>query len=251
MSHVITIGMEGPNRVGKGTQAALLQNWLIDRGVFALIVRGDGSRTGDGNSPGDPYSAWWQAVNEWLRGQNARSEDWHLTSLRLARELIVWRDRVLPQLVSQTGHPLAALIVDRTVLSRSMIFRSDDPQVDPAWVNAHLYPLPARGQRIMTPEKVCPDVIFNFSASRDVLLRRLDPADPKLAFRQRLIERAAAWYTDAVDYIPASLRFRVIAIDADRPPNVIFQEVLKHLELRGVFQTLEQAKRQAPNAAFR
>src|SRR5512136_2934154 len=63
---IITVGFEGPNRAGKGTQSTLLRDWLAERAIPSLIVRGDGSRTGSRERPEDPPSPWWQAANRRL-----------------------------------------------------------------------------------------------------------------------------------------------------------------------------------------
>src|SRR5512136_3014603 len=118
---IISIGFEGPNRVGKGTQCALLRDWLAERAIPSLIVRGDGSRTGSGERSEDPPSPWWQAVNRRLHGLPVNYEEWNLAAYRLARELVVWRDRVLPRLVKAQGQHMGVLLVDRSLLSRTMI----------------------------------------------------------------------------------------------------------------------------------
>ena len=53
---IISIGFEGPNRVGKGTQISFLAQYLSFHEVPFLIIRGDGSRPMSGLA-GDPFSS--------------------------------------------------------------------------------------------------------------------------------------------------------------------------------------------------
>jgi thymidylate kinase len=226
---ILSIGFEGPNRVGKGTQCALLQDWLSERDVPSLIVRGDGSRTGSGDSPGNPKSEWWQEVNTWLHTSRASYEDWDLASYRLARELIVWRERVLPRCAGACGQKLGVLLIDRSLLSRTMIPRAARVQV----VSHHLYPLrPGRRGKKVSPDLVCPDLILNLTAPKHVLLSRLDINDPKYEFRKRLIVETCAWFEDAMDYIPSYLKTGVVKVDAARDREVVFAQILAILQAR-------------------
>jgi len=77
---IISIGFDGPNRVGKGTQCVLMQRCLAAHNIPALIIRGDGSRTGTGDGPGNPESAWWRAVNQWLHHPETSGKYWNVSS---------------------------------------------------------------------------------------------------------------------------------------------------------------------------
>ncbi len=225
-SRVITLGFEGPNRVGKGTQCALLQAWLTRQGIPSLLVRGDGSRAGKGATPGDPPSRWWQQMDRRLHSAQATYHDWNVAAVRLARELLVWRDRVLPRCVAAQGAPFGVLLVDRSLLSRAMLLRAMQPG-DPS---PDLYPEEAQSRgRWITPEAVCPDLIFALNAPREVLLSRLSPLDPKYAFRRRLIEETSEGFRDVVRFLPEGLQDRVVDVDAAQPIEEIaktIQEIL-------------------------
>jgi len=224
--NIITIGFDGPHRAGKGRNGLFLQSWLEARYVQTLQIRGDGAREGLGQSPGDPLSAYWQDVNSWIRTDRATSDDWHAAAYRLGRELIVWRDRVLPCMVRREGGFLGVLLVDRTLLSRTMVLR-DQRHPD---IAGHLYAhRPGDKGRRITAADVCPDIIFNLHVPRDELLKRLNPNIPKYAFRRRMIERASTWYVDAVDYLPQPLQQRVVPIDASRHPRTVFNTIMGHL----------------------
>ena len=225
---IISIGFEGPNRAGKGTQCALLRDWLVERAIPSLIVRGDGSRTGSGECPGDPPSPWWQAISRRLYGLPVDYEAWNLAAYRLARELVVWRDRVLPRLVRAQGQRLGVLLVDRSLLSRTMILRAMGATDVAGGLYAERYR--TKGRRI-SPELVCPDLIVNLTAPRRVLVSRLDPGDPKFEFRKRLIEETCDWFGDAVAYIPRHLRSRVVKVDASEETERVFRRIVSLLQI--------------------
>ncbi len=211
-----TIGFEGAHRVGKGVQMDLLAEELNSAGIPTLIVRGDGSRTGRGSTPGDPYSEWWMDVNGYLRNSDTDKSLWNHTSYRLARELLVYRDRVLPKIVREMDQRYGVLLVDRSILSRTMIPRELNPDAR----SIELYPEAARGYfghqkgRKLNEYDVCPDIIIELVAPKEALLERIEPGDPKAEFRRRLIEDRYDWYLNAIQYIPEDLQARVYRVDS-------------------------------------
>ncbi len=237
MIGILTVGLDGPNRVGKGTYAEMLRAWLVERGVPVLIIRGDGSRNGDGSQPGDPISTWWHAVNTWLRQPDTPESAWNKTSYRLGRELLVWRDRVMPRLVHSQNKTHGVLLVDRTLISRTMVLR----RMNVPDIPNNLYPESARGKgRRITADTVCPDVIFNLLVPKEVLLSRLKTSDPKYAFRKKLIEETADWFVDAVEHLPAHLRSRVVMVDNTAPKEAVFQQ------MTGWIQTQLESRQKLP-----
>jgi thymidylate kinase len=149
-----------------------------------------------------------------------------VAAYRLGRELVVWRDRVLPHCARAQGQKLAVLLVERSLLSRTMIPRAMRvPDVADS-----LYPEKARiTGRKLSADLVCPDIILHLSAPKSTLLSRLDLNDAKYEFRRRLIEETHTWFEDAVDYLPPHLRARIVQIDASRDRDAVFAEILPHL----------------------
>jgi thymidylate kinase len=219
---ILSIGFEGPSRVGKGTQIELFKKKLDELGIPCLAVRGDGSRPNEGRHLGDPVSEWWESMLLKLRSKAADYEDWAESSYRLARELIVFRDRVLPRIAK--GMPFAFLLIDRSILSRTMIPRERKPEN----IVEQLYPEEARRRgRKITVQKVCPDLIINLSADLDTLLARLDREDPKYEFRKELIIKRYAWYKDAIEFIPEELRGRVVQVDSKKTIEDVHDEICR------------------------
>jgi thymidylate kinase len=217
---VISIGFEGPNRSGKGTQIEILSNQLENMGIPYLVVRGDGSRPNQGEHKGDPVSEWWSKTIPLLKDpENKDSDLWNDSSARLARELIVFRDRVLPNIAKQNNKPVAVLLVDRTLLSRTMVPRSQEKKN----ISDNLY---SQDSGIDT-SKICPDLIFNIVVDKETLLSRLDEKDPKYEFRKKLILEKYNWYLDAHKYIPEGLQDRIIQIDGSSDPITINNSIIE------------------------
>lgn len=169
-----------------------------------------------GGHLGDPVSQWWADFLPELTKEDTKLEDWNQSSYRLARELVVFRDRILPRICQETSSELAVLLIDRSIISRTMIPR----ELNPNLTEYDLYP-PSDVKGGISTEKVCPDIVFNFIADTEILLSRLDLEDPKYAIRKRNIENKATWYKEAVQFIPENLRDRIINIDASASPEYI------------------------------
>lgn len=237
---ITTIGFEGPNRVGKSTQSELLKARLESQGIPVVIVRGDGSRSGLGKTEGDPESEVWQEIDGDLRTPGSDLEEWNKSSYRTARELLVWRDRVLPNIAKEAGVNDAVLLIDRTLLARTLVPREmGTPErlydEDMRAVN------PVSGERkgnVITAEDVAPDIIVQFVAPKETLLARLeDGEDEKSQLRRRLLEERYDWYLDAHNYLPSELADLVVRIDATEDPDTVFQKVANVLKERGLIKS--------------
>ena len=216
---IISIGFEGPNRVGKGTQISLLAKYLFLHEIPFVVIRGDGSRPMSG-LPGDPSSLWWSEMNKKLR-TTANLIDWDLASCRLAREMIVWRDRVLPRMIRKAGKEFGCLLIDRSILSRSHVVReAGSLNMD------DFYPHRFLKRKTITYETVCPDIIFNLTAPKEILQARLDPNDPKYDFRKLLIETKSEWYSEMVFFFSKEIQDRFIRVDSTKPPDFIANKIL-------------------------
>lgn len=221
---IFSIGFEGSHRAGKGTQIELFKEKLEKLQIPFVVVRGAGTRPNEGKHEGDPVSEWWTKRLPLLRRDWASIEDWNDSSYRLARELVVFRDRILPNMLKESGSSIAFLLVDRSILSETMTQRENgDDKID-------LYPDSIRTKgKIITAEEVCPDILFNFITDQKTLLSRLDSNDPKYEFRKALIEQKADWYKNAKEYIPEDLRDKVVEIDASKNPEEIHDEIVRLL----------------------
>lgn len=219
------IAFDGLNRCGKGTQADLLQSHLLEMNVFSVIVRGDGSREGLGKSQGDPKSLWWSTFKARLRGlegTNRWFDYWNEAACLLARELIHWKTVVIPAMMCTARNAQAALLIDRSLISRIMVLR----QANEYNGLESLYTVGGLSQGISWRD-VLPDVLFNFHVPRHVLLSRLETGDPKYQFRRNIIERHHSLHISVSRDLPEPIMARTIPLDGDRDPKDIHAEVFE------------------------
>ena len=227
-----SIAFEGMHRTGKGTQIELLKQKLESLGIPALSIRGEGFRSGKGESPYDPLSDYWQATSEELR-QHGDFSKWEEASHRLARELIVWRDRVLKQKVENSDFPYGVLLIDRSLISKTILkkLQNLDTDNDPI-TDTELYPEKYGSKKKITPNMISPDLIIEFIAPQEVLLSRLDESDIDYEFRRNNILNNYDLYTSAKESLPDEFKKRVITLDASKDADTLFQEVVLAIKSR-------------------
>jgi thymidylate kinase len=233
-NNIYTIGYEGANRTGKGTQIDLMSELLTNNSLPHIVIRGDGSRQGIGMSPGDPFSEQWKKVNGYLRNPETDRNVWNTTSYRLARELIVWRDRILPQVIQQSGAESGFLLVDRSILSRTLVPREIKKDMAPDAIELYSPDMREEGMvdkkgRTLSVHDVVPDILFELVAPKDKLLARFDDSDPKNVWRKWLVENRYDWYLNAAQYIPTEYTERVVRINADKAPEEVFADIITHI----------------------
>lgn len=229
---VFSVAFEGMHRVGKGTQIELLKKKLESLGIPTLSIRGEGFRSGKGEADHDPSSDYWQVMSEELRNGGG-FEKWEEASHRLARELIVWRDRILKQKIENEDAPYGVLLVDRSLISKTILHKlqqtasSSEPLPD-----SELYPEKYGKRKKITPEMVLPDLIIEFVAPQDVLLSRLDKSDVDYEFRKNNIINNYELYTSAKESLPTKIRERIITLDASKDVQALLQEVIGAIKSR-------------------
>lgn len=211
--NIKTIAFEGLHRSGKGTQIEILNHKLEILGIPTISIRGAGSRPNLDSSVGDPYSLWWENHLKVLRSSDAKKVDWVEGSRRLARELVVFRDRVLPKFAKEKNSDVAVLLVDRSVLSHLAILEKDEI----IGMGKNIYGTKdIRNRSLPTIEEIFPDIIFYMKADIEVLLGRLEKDDPKYEFRKRNILENVDSFQKAIEAIPEKYRDRIIEINASQ-----------------------------------
>ena len=227
---VHTFGFEGAHRSGKGTQIELLRSKIESLGIPCIVVRGGGRRGNSGEQPGDPYSEWWAEKLPVLRGEGAKKEDWFDGSKRLARELVVFRDRILPRYAAEKGSSRAVLLIDRSILSHMAM--SDLDLIDADNIEAVYGTRDDNGRKLPKTREVFPDLIFYLKAEKDALLARLDARDPLFDFKKKNITETTAAFDESVLKLPPDLQERVVAVDAARSQKEIGDDIYKIIQER-------------------
>lgn len=217
------IGFDGIHRSGKGTQIDRLETSLSEHDITSLTVRGDGTRDGMGEMPGDPHSPHWQERSQHLRSKDATSDDWHASAYDIVHEL---HDH-------STSGQHDAILADRSLISRAafMLYSGATPGRK-GFDLEELYPVRdhiPRSKRIDL-RQVLPDILFHLEADDpDVVMSRLDPNDPKYEFRARNIQITFEGYRRAARVLPAEVRDRVHTIDAALEEDAVHKRITQAL----------------------
>lgn len=221
-----TVAFEGLHRSGKGTQIEFLKEKLDEIGIPAIVVRGGGSRTNNGSDIGDPYSSWWEKHLSNLKKPDSKKSDWIEGSRRLSREMIVFRDRILPKFAEQKGASRAVLLIDRSILSHIAMLDDDDIlNMD----KEHVYGVRSnQGKKLPDTANVFPDLLFYLKSSSDTLLKRLDENDPKYEFRKKNILENGGKFDGAISLLSDTLKDRIITIDASLTPEDISDKIYNY-----------------------
>ncbi len=184
---IFTFAFEGMHRAGKSTQIDLLKNKLSELGIPSISIRGEGYRTGTGDTDSNPESDYWQKMTKILQDPDDY-EAWNEASYRLARELIVWRDRVLSRKINETLQPFGVLLVDRSLISNAFLKKlHTKPSPEKIFTTDDLYPKHLQNRKKISADMVLPDMIIELLAPKDVLLSRLKKDDPDYSFRKKTL----------------------------------------------------------------
>ena len=220
-----TIAFEGEHRSGKGTQIELLKENLDRLNIPYIMVRGAGSRPNKNEHKGDKYSEWWEEHLKVLRSSGVSKNDWSNGSKRLARELIVFRDRFLPQLALEKNSARAILLIDRSILSHLIMF--DLNKISDQDVKNIYGDRDSKNRKMPPIDAIIPDIIFYLKTNTDTLLLRLEleKTDPKYEFRKKNIIENEGVFDHAINILPKYIKDAVVTIDGSKTPKQISEEI--------------------------
>lgn len=170
------IALDGNHRTGKGTHLDILEQSLVNQGYEPLILRGDGTRTGDGARKGDPFSAWWQDFKNFAGRHENEYTAWRNGACRLLSEAAIWLSHLPDN---------GVILFDRAGISRSQMTIKEGLEVNfETLYTLNVSEVEISNQSILHLQ---PDLTLFLSASTETLLGRLSTNDPKYDFRKRNI----------------------------------------------------------------
>lgn len=213
------IGFDGIHRSGKGTQIAKLESDLEQSNRQSITVRGDGTRDGTGESPGDPYDPRWQEWSTYLRSEASTHDDWHASAYEIIHEL---HDHAI-----SGDHHL--VLADRSLVSRAaLMLHSGANPGRKGFTLDDLYPVRERvlEERRVDILRTLPDILFYLEVKDpEVVMSRLDPSDPKYEFRSRNIQITFEDYRNATKVLPREVKDRLCPIDAALEEEMVYQKI--------------------------
>ncbi len=221
MKETPVIAFEGVNRVGKGTQIKLLEKKLIEFGIDSIVLRGDGTRNGDGSHEGDPYNNWWRENANKIRLSNGTCE-WNIAAEKLMVEFINWKQKI-----NESSNKI--ILLDRFLISRAaFLLDRSNKSMDFLDMNI-LYPV---NSQKFTIKDILPDLIIELFAPQKVLYSRLDRDDPKYNFRKTIIEKGYKSFVEAETKLPGVVREKIVKINSSRSKDLVFGDVLETVKKR-------------------
>lgn len=230
---IFSIAFEGPHQAGKDVQIGLLRSELEKAGIPCLSIRGEGYRQGSGASSADRESDVWKKISGELNDVKNGAEwgRWDEASYRLARELIVWRERILSGKIDKALAPFGVLLIDRSLVSKATLKSLQlEPPPEKIFSNEELYPPESQHRKKVTVDMVVPDLIVELSAPKEVLLTRLSAGDPNYDFKRDNIENKYEQYTEAKEHLPEEIKRRIVNIDSSGKPEEVYQNILGEIK---------------------
>lgn len=201
------VGFDGNHRVGKGTQIDLLSMALADKGIRSLILRGDGSRPGLGNSEGDPHSQWWQNFKEYAKGFDNEYDAWRIGARRLLGEAAA-------KIASIDDNMTTVVLFDRSRISRTQMTLKEGLPTNFETMYRNDGNDEYEDARLKT---LAPDLTVYMHAPTSILLGRLSSQDPKYEFRRRNIINSQDTFDSAFEHCRDKGE-DIVAIKADQDP---------------------------------
>lgn len=230
-NQIFTIAFEGESRSGKDTQIELIKSRLSEMKIPCIAIRGEGYRNGLGDVGGDPESDYWKKMSKVLRENPGEYKLWNDASYRLARELIVWRDRILSKNVEESLKPFGILLVDRSLMSNAILKTLESkPESDYQFTPEELYPESIQNRKKISADMVLPDMIIEFIAPKEVLLKRLDKNNPDYKFKKESIEDKYELYLNAKKSLPKEIQDIIVSINSSGSQEEVFSEVLENIK---------------------
>jgi thymidylate kinase len=228
MNHkVLTIGFDGLNKSGKGTQIDLFKQYLDSKSVPCEIVRGDGTRAGKGLHKYDTPSRWWIEQREELTKLTSENyqNNLNLCFQRLYREIEIKKYCLEKKLNKETDY--GVLIFDRTVLSHFFTMRQYNNKIS---FEESLFCYNPKNKKIILPK--IPEINFILSANKDILMSRLEKSSIKIKkdFSLNYVSKYFDLFEESVQIVNHDQKMNLFIIDSSVSEDKTHKTILEIFE---------------------
>lgn len=223
------IALDGCCRVGKGEQLKALHGFFTSRGVPSMVLKGDGTRLGAGESWHDLGSRYWTHRHDFHAGLHTPRSEWDVDAYTLARENKVWV-KTLGEIARISRSRFAAAIFDRSIISRATLALQREGMTEGTLTPDQMWPphLQIPGEEVRY-EETMPDILFNLTAPQDVLESRISQDDYDRAFRKRAVYEYYPDFVRAKDSLPGNTTTKIIDLDGEAPIAENTAIIIDHL----------------------
>jgi thymidylate kinase len=223
------IALDGCCRTGKGEQLKALNAHFTSRGVPTMVLKGDGTRLGAGESWHDLGSRYWTHRHDYHAGLHTPRSEWDVDSYTLARENRIWLT-ALEGIAKVSRSRFALAIFDRSIISRATLAIQREGLTEGKLTEEQMWPphLQIPGEEV-TYAETQPDILFNLTAPQEVLESRISQTDYDRAFRLRAVYEYYDDFVRAKEALPESTTTKIVDLDGEAPINVTTETILSHL----------------------
>jgi len=213
-----TIGIDGLNSSGKGTQIKLLQRYFDRNGINYLTLRGDGIRAGRGLRDYDLPSAWWRENASYLLDKSSDAkEKLNLQYQRLGREYALFEKKGDQEII----------LLDRCFPSRYFTMRQFFPDISLEEALTSYNPKTKKEIDI-----VIPDITIILDVEKKTLLERIKTKEKSNSKRRDIVRGVIDSNHKLFREIVEELRHLpgVYILDGEKNRYFLNKEILKIYE---------------------
>ncbi len=230
------IGFDGLHRCGKETQINLMKEELDRRNIHSIVLRGDGTRKGEGLDERDPLSIWWRKNRPFfLSGSLSREEILETSDQiysRLTREINYYYRKVFPEDIATKGVKDGVMLLDRTFFSHLFVMRQLNRGIS---IKDALTTYHPRNKSLISP--IIPYITFVFDVPLEVLLERCNSSvdsPEKRSFRIKNLYNHYQTFRELLDEMSLQKDYRVRIVEGNSGSLEIHKPLLDLLRNNGV-----------------